>query len=297
VGYQHSCTYRFFLLLFLLCAFVTNAQEKPSAQEAYVPPNVPNTLEGLQSQVDELIRVGKTHDQATWQIALNAFALQDSNAWIRANFAQPQIEQLAQDYAKVRDGHLGHISWVLGHFVDSPSFAIRVEMSEMPTPLMDVGFESAIPRPLQPMSLQNYRFTATNASGYPTPSWVSSYIYVDGHFRVVGGTHPFWAESLTPTRGPMNIPPAQVRGMTVQGAAFRHDQVGNGIIAIVQLKIEVGHDGRVFKIKVVSGDDPYVEDAKRYVQEAQFPALSDDPSFAHVEMKWDFEVAFFAPAH
>ncbi|HKV60518.1 MAG TPA: energy transducer TonB [Candidatus Acidoferrum sp.] len=127
------------------------------------------------------------------------------------------------------------------------------------------------------------------------PSWVSSFAYVDGHFRVVGGTYPFWAEKLTPIRGPMSLPPATLRGMTLQGMAYQHDQKGGEIVGIVRLQIKVERDGHVSKIKVLSGDQEFIEDAKSYIKSARFPEMPDIPQLASAERKWDFEVAVFKP--
>jgi hypothetical protein len=267
----------------------------PSSLGAYAPADVPNTIAGLQSQIDELIRVGKLHDQRTWQFALETFALPNPGTWFEAHFAPQHVAQLSQDYPKVRDGHLGHISWVLGHNVDAPGFSIKVELSEMPAPPSDTGFESVLPCPLHSVPLQNFRLAPTANSGSMPPSWVTSFAYVDGHFRIIGGTYPFWAEKLTPIRGPMSLPPATLHGMTVQGMAFQHDQKGGAIIGIVQLEIIVERDGHVSKVKVLSGDQEFVEDAKTYVKAAQFPEMPDIHQLANAERKWDFEVAFFRP--
>lgn len=283
----------YLLCSFLLLAPCARAQDAPPTANAYVPVGVPNSVAGFQAQIDELIRVGKMHDQATWNIALDTFALPKGSAWFEANFAPQHVAQLSQDYPKVRDGHLGHISWVLGHNVDAPGFAIKVALSEMPAPPSDAGFESVLPRPVHPVTLQNFRLTPGANAGSMPPSWVSSFAYVDGHFRVMGGTYPFWAEKLTPIRGPMFLPPATLHGMSVQGMAFQHDQKGGGIVGIVQLEIKVERDGHVSKVKVLSGDQEFVEVAKSYIKAARFPAMPDIPQLANAERKWEFEVAFF----
>ncbi len=286
--------------LFLFCVFqfrapCTKAQDPPATASTYVPADVPNSVAGFQAQVDELVRVGKMHDQASWNIALDTFALPKASTWFEANFAAQHVAQLGQDYPKVREGHLGHISWVLGHNVDAPGFAIKVGPSEMPAPPSDSGFESLLPRPLHPITLRNFRLTPTANSGSMPPPWVSSFAYVDGHFRIIGGTYPFWAEKLTPFRGPMSLPPARIHGRTVQGMAFQHDQKGGGILGVVQLQIKVERDGHVSKVKVLSGDGEFVEDAKSCAKAAQFPAMPDIPQLANAERKWEFEVAFFEP--
>jgi hypothetical protein len=289
-----ACSFLIFCA-FLLSVPCSKAQDPSAASKAYVPADIPNSVEGFQSQVEELIRVGKIHDQAIWNVALGTFALPNASTWFEANFAPQHVVQLTQDYRKVRDGHLGHISWVLGHNVDTPGFAIKVELSEMPAPPSDAGFESVLPRPVHSVTLQNFRLTPGANAGSMPPSWVSSFAYVDGHFRVIGGTYPFWAEKLTPIRGPMSLRAAALHGMTVQGMAFQHDQKGGGIAGIVQLEIKVERDGHVSRVKVLSGDQEFIEDAKSYIKAAHFPAMPDIPQLANAERKWEFEVAFFGP--
>jgi hypothetical protein len=153
-----ACSFLIFCA-FLLSVPCSKAQDPSAASKAYVPADIPNSVEGFQSQVGELIRVGKIHDQAIWNVALATFALPNASTWFEANFAPQHVVQLTQDYRKVRDGHLGHISWVLGHNVDAPGFAIKVELSEMPAPPSDAGFESVLPRPVHSVTLQNFRLT------------------------------------------------------------------------------------------------------------------------------------------
>jgi len=271
------------------------ARKAQSASASFVPVEVPDTLAGLQSQVDELVRIAKTHDHEKWETALGAFSLPNPGTWFQANFAPEHVTQLTGDYPKVREGHIGHMSWVIGHNQDFTNFRIQVSPSEMPSPPSDVGFESMLPRPLNPVHLQNFRFTPIADSGSMPPSWVSSFVYADNHFRVIGGTYPFWAEKLTPIRGPMSLPPSVIGGRTVQGMAYQHDQKGGRIVGIVQLEVKVERDGHVSRTKVLSGDKEFIEDAKSYIRPANFGALPNIPQLGKAERKWEFEVAFFAP--
>ena len=273
----------------------SQAQQTPATANSYAPAEVPDTPAGLQSQVDELVRVAKTRDQANWRVALSTFSLPNPDSWFQANFAPEHVAQLTRDYPKFRDGHLGHVSWVIGHNQDAPNFHIQVAASEMPAPPSDIGFESLLPHPVHSIPVQNFRLTPTADSGSVPPAWVSSFVYADGYFRSVGGTYPFWAERLTPIRGPMSLPPSTARGMTVQGMAYQHDQKGGRIVGVVQLEVKVERDGHVSRIRVLSGDKEFVEDAKSYMKSAQFPPLPNIPQLANAERRWEFEVAFFGP--
>ena len=53
-----------FALIGVLCIQpCAQAQQPPTTSHSYVSSEVPDTPAGLQSQVDELVRIGKTHDQ------------------------------------------------------------------------------------------------------------------------------------------------------------------------------------------------------------------------------------------
>src|SRR5450755_2893590 len=114
-----------------------------------------------------------------------------------------------------------------------------------------------------------------------------------GRFRMTGDTYPFWAETLNASRGPMSVPAAVFSGHTIQAAAFRNDPAGPAIEVTVHIEIEVGQDGRVKNMKVLSGNAQFVPDAKRYLQEAEFAKMPDDLRFA--KAKGYMEVVFFAP--
>ena len=93
----------------------------------------------------------------------------------------------------------------------------------------------------------------------------------------------------------MSLPPQVIHGRTVQGIAFRKDEKVPGIDAVVHLKININHRGRVDHIKVLSGDEPFLQDAKDYVSNADFGALPDIPQLADAKREWDLEVGFFTP--
>jgi len=127
------------------------------------------------------------------------------------------------------------------------------------------------------------------------PSWVSSFIYLDGRFRMIGGTYPFWAEGLNASRGPMSLPARIINGRLIQGEAFRNDSKRQGIDGVVHVKVEIKNKGKLKKMKIISGDPQFVEDAKQYLSEAEFSKLPKDPRLHKAKMIWDMEVVFFSP--
>ena len=273
-----------------LAAQSTNTPPEPTAQ------SYPDSAEGLQAQFAEIVRVARSNDQASFRAALDGLAVPNAEKWFATHFDPRFTSQLKEDYGKALDRYQSHVAWVTANFAKFEDFAITVQPSESPAPLGETGFESLIPRPDSAVKIENYRLSsAASDAKHGPPSFVSSFAYVDGRFRYVGGTYPFWAEGLNGLRGPMSIPPSVIHGRTVQGIAFRKDQPGPGIDAIVQLKIEIDRDGHARHLKVVSGDPAFVEDAKAYAKEHDYGAMPDIPQLANARRDWDMEVVFFSP--
>jgi len=247
-----------FALLGVLCIQPgAQAQQPPTTSHSYVSSEVPDTPAGLQSQVDELVRIGKTHDQTNWQIVLGTFSLPNPESWFQANFAPEHLAQLTRDYPTTRDGYLGHISWVIGQHQGAPNFHIQVAPSEMPSLPSDSGPESSLPLPLHPVGVQNFRLTPIADSGSMPPSWVSSFVYADGHFRVVGGTYPFWSE---PSTGPItyNVPAARI--LHKVSPKYPKKARKERVQGVVRLHAIIGKDGTLHELSVISGP-PLLTDA------------------------------------
>jgi hypothetical protein len=283
----------------VLCLCWSVAIVAAQGQNAAVPTTertYPDSADGMQAQMDEIVRVAGSNDKAMTRTALDSLGVPNADKWLAAHFDPRFAVQLRQDYATALSTYQSHIAWVGENFAKFNDFGLKGEPLENPKPVADSGFESLLPRPVDPLKIENYRFTSTSSDPkHGPPSWVSAFVYIDGRFRFVGGTYPFWAEGLTGLRGPMSIPPATIHGRTVQGIAFRKDEKGPGVDAIVQLKVSVGRSGKVDHIKVLSGDGAFVQDAKDYVKTAEFGALPDIPQLANAKREWEFEVAFFTP--
>ena len=250
---------------------------------------------GIEKQFADVLTVVRTSDEPTIRKELDTLGIPSAKEWISTHFEKKDVAQEDAAYAEGLKKFQSHVWWVTGNFGKNPEFELKVEDSAVARPLSDVGFESLVPRPKDEVKIETFRFR----SNLPDPqlgsqSWVSSFIYLDGRFRMVGGTYPFWAEGLNATRGPMSLAPAEIRGRIVQAAASRNDEKGPGIDGIVHIKVNVGHDGKVKKMKVLSGDADFVADAKQYLQDGEFPKLPDDPRLANAKLEWDMEVVFFA---
>lgn len=277
---------------------VSAAEKLQSANSTLEGPakTYPNSPSGIEQQFADILTIVRANNEPAIHKALDTLGIPDSDAWIAEQFAPEFVAQEQQAYKQGLKSFQSHVWWATGNFGVHPDFALQVEESQKAPPLSDIGFESLAPRPKAPVDIQNFRFTSnvTDAK-LGKPSWVNSFTYLDGRFRMLGGTYPFWAEGLNATRGPMSLPPETVNGRTIQATAFRNDATGPRIEAIVHIEIEVGRDGKVKTMQVLSGDDQFIPDAKQYLQDADFGAMPDDPRLLNAKRIWNMEVAFFRP--
>src|SRR5260370_25404357 len=284
------------LLLFSFLSVATVAAQSKNGAAPSTDGSYPDSADGLGTQVGNIVSVVHSNDQAAIRTALDSLGIPNADKWFAAHFDPRFAAKLTSDYARALSAYQSHISWVAVNFAKVSDFGLKVQPSEMPGALAGSGFESLLLRPVDALKIENYRFTSASSDpNHGPPSWVSSFVHIEGRFRFIGGTYPFWVEGLNGLRGPMSIPPAVIHGRTVQGIAFRKDQKGDGIDAVVQLKVSIGRTGKVEHVKVLSGDDAFIQDAKDYVQAAEFGALPDIPQLANAKREWEIEVAFFTP--
>ena len=256
------------LLLLTLWAVTTPAEEHVATgnggqdQALYT-----DSAAGLQSQMNELIHLIKSPEQQAFLSSLDTLAIPNSHEWFTAHFPAYAVDELQKDYERAFAGYRSHVWWVMGNFAKDPAFGVRVEVSETPKALNETGFEALLPRPDGGVKVENYRISPTLSK---PPSWVSSFVYIAGRFRFVGGTYPFWNEKLTPLRGPMAIPAKSMGGVTVQGVPVDVDRKTPGVLAIVVLDVKIGSDGRAHGFKVKSGDSQYIKQAEDYVRDWKF---------------------------
>jgi hypothetical protein len=261
----------FTCVLFFLAGCHSETPSRAPVQTAPVPSSklnvYPDSATGMQAQMDDMIRKVKMPDQVPFMAALDSLAIPNANEWITAHFPTNASAQLQLDYTKASAGYRSHVWWVMGNFAKSAEFKIKVEQSDLPAPLAASGMEALLPRPNTTVKVENYRFSP--ASSKP-PSWVSSFVYIEGRFRFVGGTYPFWAELLSSMRGPMAISAERVGNLTIQAVPFDVDPNTPGVVSVVVLDVKIGANGKALGFTVRSGDPKYVKRAEDYVASWKF---------------------------
>lgn len=162
------------------------------------PQEYSDTAAGLHDQLASIVDSGRSHDDIAFRGALDSLRI--PREWLVANFDPHLLPQVSREYDQVLRRYQEHISWVVANFAKFDDFAVNVQPLESPAPINVVGKFVA---PVNAVKVEPFRLSSASSDPqHAPPSWVSSFAYIDGYFRYVGGTYTFWDEGLDGVRGP-----------------------------------------------------------------------------------------------
>ena len=150
--------------------------------------SIPDTVEGIQRQTAEVFDAWSKRDQQRFEELLNEFAFEDPTAWLTTTFGPQNGPALVRDYEISFEKFKRHMTHVAEYSKDLTD--LHVESSIVPSPPEEAGQPDGPPVPVEPLKIANFRFFFVTGPG----DWVFSFVYADGAFHVVGGTHTFWNE-------------------------------------------------------------------------------------------------------
>lgn len=179
-------------------------------------PPITDTVEGIQRQTEEVLNAWREGNQGRFQELLDGFAVEDPATWLSSTFGPEREPALLRDYEISFERFKRHMIRVAGYWEKSATSTLHVEYSPVPNPPGSTDQLDGPPVPLQSVKIENFRFYATTGQADPG-DWVFSFVYVNGAFRIVGGTHTFWNENwrlkrdaasgpITFSRGPVPSP-------------------------------------------------------------------------------------------
>ena len=171
----------------------TPQPEHPGAARRGQTP-IPDTLDGIQRQTQEVFDAWQAGDKQKFQELLDGFALEHPAAWFGTTFGEDKSAALVSQYELSLEKFKQHMARVAGYWEKSTTSALHVETSVTPNPPEEAGQPDGPPAPLKALNIENFRFYVTTGKVDPT-DWVFAFVYSDGAFRIVGGTHTFWNEN------------------------------------------------------------------------------------------------------
>lgn len=152
-------------------------------------PSIPDTIEGIQTQTAEVFDAWSKRGQRRFEELLNGFAFEDPTAWLTTTFGPQNGPALVRDYEISLEKFKQHMTRVAEYSKDLTD--LHVESSIVPSPPEEAGQSDGPPVPIEPLKIENFRFFVVTGPG----DWVFSFVYADGAFHIVGGTHTFWNEA------------------------------------------------------------------------------------------------------
>lgn len=206
------------------------------------------------------LKARQAGDKKTFDAQLDSFAILDPAAWLAQTFGAKKGASLVQPYNTSLGKFKSHISFVSENWAVLPRAALAVETSQQPFPVEGSGDVAGPPRPLALLRIENFRFTVMGEGRDPT-SWVFSFVYLDGKFRIVGGTCTFWDEPVRIALSQGALPTRIRMGGNLQAAALIHmvqpkypkSAKKDHIQGTVVLHAIIGKDGTIQQLEAVSG--------------------------------------------
>jgi hypothetical protein len=258
----------------------------------------PDNARGIQQQFRDILEIVRIGDEASIHRALDTLRIPNVNQWIASHFSPLYAPEEQSIYRRGFETFESHVWWVMGNFGKNPEFFVKAADSQLARPLENTGLEGLVPRPLDEVRVENFRFSCNLSDPKYCPgSWVDSFIYMDGMFRLAGGTYPFWEEKVIWTLAKMPLPREVIHGREVRVFGYLGDAKEPGIDEIVHILIEVGRDGKIKDMEILSGDPHFVSDAKKYLQKWVLLKLETYSYEFKEQDVWDFAVVFFARKH
>ena len=176
-----------------VAALSSGGQTSQSVQAipAVPTPAYADSTSGLQAQFVDILNAARSKDEAALTTAIDSLRIPNPDQWIAAHFEPRLVPQLVQNYGQAASTFQSHVRWVMENFAKFDDFALQIGPFGAAEPQLAPGSEWL---PHRPIDARNCRFTSTAQDPkHGPPSWVSSFVYIDGRFRFVGGTYPFWA--------------------------------------------------------------------------------------------------------
>jgi TonB family protein len=254
-----------------------------------VASSYPDSPDGFRQQLEDLVSAYKSGDQATFHAALEALAIPNADEWIARHFAPADVPKLQHDYPLSLDGFQQHASWVASNAARLPGWEMTAKPSELPPPPAAAP-EQSVPSPGQQVFVENFRYGPLHPEAPAERSWVNSFVYVDGRFRYVGGTYPFWWEDLQRIRRPLAGDVHAARLIYKVAPEYPKKAREKRVEGVVRLRVVVGKDGTLHGFTVVTGDPLLTEAAIKAVRHWRYtPTLLDGQP---VEVSTTIDVTF-----
>ncbi|MGH9775673.1 MAG: energy transducer TonB [Candidatus Acidiferrales bacterium] len=243
-----------------LVFFVSLLTPFASAQEQAAATANPDSTALLQAQLGAVLESYRSGNQKEFLARLQDFSLPDSRDWCRHAFDPSGAGPLADAYNQAFDLFRSHVQLLVTTWGKNAGAHFQVASSEAPEPLQNIGPEASLPRPVVPVKVEDFLITLAVGDDNP-PSFVNSFVRVDGVFRVIGGKFPFWAAGIQQIRA-VESGVTSARPIYIVKPIYPKEAKKEKIEGDVVLRVTVATDGTVKDILILSGDPALIDAAR-----------------------------------
>jgi hypothetical protein len=178
---------RTFVLVFLTLLLPLQPYAQTPEPQSYA-----DSADGFRQQLEDLVATKKSGDDAAFREKLKEFAIPKVNDWISAHFSPTNAQKLQSDYGLALLGFQTNLTDFIDKAEHSPVSEITVWQSEPSIPPREILSKNSLPSPVHPTAVEFFRYGLAFEEDVTHRTWVSSFLYLEGSFRYVGGVFPYW---------------------------------------------------------------------------------------------------------
>jgi|SRR5580704_839777 TonB family protein len=276
---------RIFLPALLACSsllgtpmFTAETRRPPIARvQAQAGPAVPDSPAGLQSQLEEIVKIKNKKELKRREQLIGDLRIPDPDAWFASTFGNDDGEKLAATYKNSWDNFEDRFTNMMTDFSQQGRTHISVKQISLPAkPATDAKSESAAAD-----AKTTAVFYSADAAKGSEPAWPlpGVYTYAQGAFRLVNWRTLYGLPYVKPTRIRIGGNVAAAKLVTKVDPIYPAATGKKWVSGTVVLHVVLDQEGRVVQVDVVSGPPELVHASVNAVRQWKYQPtlLNGDP--------------------
>jgi TonB family protein len=278
--------------IILLLASSSFAQNMPqNAPSAQVGPAIPNSSVGLESQLEEIVKIKNKKELKHREQLIGELRIPDPDRWFASAFGNDDGGRLAATYKNSWEDFEDRFTNTIIDLAQQGRTHISVKEVSLPAkPAADGQNESSGTDGKTPVIFYSAEAAKGSEPGWPLPGVFAS---AQGAFRLVNWRTLYGLPYVKPTRIRIGGNVTAAKLMQQVAPVYPAEARKNKVSGTVQLHVVLNREGGVMRIDVVSGPPELVDAAVNAVRQWRYQAtlLNGDP----VEVDALISVVFTLP--
>jgi len=275
-----------FILLLASPSFAQNSPQAAPPDPA--APAIPNSPTGLQSQLEEIVRMKNKKELKRREQLISELRIPDPDAWFASAFGDDDGGKLAATYKNSWEGFEDRFTNMMTDFAQQGRTNISVKEISLPAKPVAEGQNQPAATDAKPVTIFYSAAAAQGSeSGWPFPG---VYTYVQGAFRLVNWQTLYVLPYVKPTRMRIGGNVALAKLVQKVNPVYPAEARKNKVSGSVVLHVVEGMDGHILQVEVVSGPPELIDAAIEAVRQWRYSPtlLNGDP----VEVDTKVEIVF-----